>query len=412
MTGDDWDELTSHLAAAPRIYIYPRRSWNDVAERLVREMVISDGSGWLQRIEAVNRMLNHSQGQLPIIAASAALVADRTNQVFIDPLAVLEISSHPESTRHLVAQVADPTNERAHLGAWAAVAEKVGRGHFQEPDLITLCRLAGAVLDGERQHNGVRVAAAELLRQAGGLVPSSTRSVLARETVNDPVIRHVVSSGRTEAGVIAQNAVAGLLASATSRMPREAFDHDLILARLVDELLFHPHVTRRVNAGFLIAATPYRSTVAGAVVGQLRRRSVLENPAYAGALLSASTFLRAEDARPLIERLILAPGLPVAITESAVWALAHAHGTSGDQFWRAAHDRHSRRANPQTSLNESILRGLVYGLGVARNTTQLRRCAEDADAPMVTRVSAGWWLSQPLHVLTSTAHAVTRPASG
>jgi len=411
MTGDDWDELTTYLAAAPQIYIYPHRSWNELAERLVREMVISDGSGWLQRLEAVNRMLSHPQGQLPTIAACAALISDRTNQVFIDPLAVLEISPHPESARHLVAQVADPTNERAQLGAWAAVAEKIGRGHFAEPELIALCRFAGAVLDGERERSGVRVAAADLLRQAGGLVPEATRSVLRRETANDPVIRHVVISGRTEAGVIAQNAVAGLLASATSRMPREAFDNDLLLARTIDAMLFHPQVTRRVEAGFLIGATPYRRTVADAVVSQLRRRSVLQNPPFAGALLSASTFLRAEDARPLIERLILAPGLDVDVTESAVWALAHAHGTSDDQFWRAALDRHGRSAGPVPSLNESILRGLVYGLGVARNTAQLRLCAEDAEAPNVARVSAGWWLNQPDHLLTSTAHALSGVAS-
>jgi hypothetical protein len=241
-------------------------------------------------------------------------------------------------------------------------------------------------------------------------VPAATRSVLRRETANDPVIRHVVVSGRTEAGVIAQNAVGGLLASATSRLPREAFDNDLVLARTIDAMLFHPQVTRRVEAGFLIAATPYRTAVADAIVNQLRRRSVLENPSFAGALLAGSTFLRAEDARPLIERLILAPGLAVDVTESAVWALAHAHGASDDQFWRAALDRHGRQPGP-TPLNESILRGLIYGLGVARNTTQLRRCAEDVEASNVARVSAGWWLNQPDHLLTSTAHAVIRPES-
>lgn len=412
MSGADWDELTTYLLAAPDVFLYPARSWNALVERLLGEMIISDGVGWLQRIEAVNRMISHPQAQVPMIAACAALIADRTNQVFIDPLAVLEISPHPESARQLLAQIADPTNERAHLGAWAAAAEKIGRGHFTEADLVTLCRLAGAVLDADQQHAGVRVAAAELLRQVGGSVPVAIRSVLTRATVNDPIIKHVVASGRTEARVIAQNAVAGLLATATSHMPWDAFDRDLMLARTVDEMLFHPQVSRRVLAGFLIAATPYRGVVAAAIVDELRRRAVLENPSFAGALLAASTFLRAEGARPLIERLILAPGLPPGVAEAAAWALAHARGTSDDRFWRIALDRHARPPEHLAASAETVLRGLVYGIGVARNTGRLRRCVEDPGLPAVARVAAGWWLNQPGHVLASTAHHDSTPAVG
>jgi hypothetical protein len=176
-------------------------------------------------------------------------------------------------------------------------------------------------------------------------------------------------------------------------------------------MLFHPQVSRRVVAGFLIAATPYRGVVADAVVSHLRRRSVLGNPSFAGALLSASTYLRAVSARPLIERLILAPGLPGAVTEAAAWALAHAHGASDDQFRRTALDRFSGPAH-LTRFNESVQRGLVYGIGVSRNTPLLRRCADDPSTPSVARVSAGWWLNQPDHVLRSTAHSTAHDGDG
>ncbi len=69
MTGMDWDELTSHLAALPTAFLHPRAAWADLAERLLAELLISDGSAWLFRTEALARLMGHPRAGSPIIAA-------------------------------------------------------------------------------------------------------------------------------------------------------------------------------------------------------------------------------------------------------------------------------------------------------------------------------------------------------
>ena len=142
MTAAEWDELTANLWALPTVFLHPAGAWDRLAQRLVAEVTIADGLGWALRCEAVNRLLGHPSAELPVIAACAALVADPANQVFIDPLTMLEISPHPDAGRHLIAQILPPTNERAQLGAWCSAAEKIGRGHFGPADLGLLSREA------------------------------------------------------------------------------------------------------------------------------------------------------------------------------------------------------------------------------------------------------------------------------
>jgi hypothetical protein len=94
MTGGDWDELTCNLCAMPSVFLYPSTLWNDLVDRLLAEMIIADGLGWLQRSEALHRLLGHPVGEPVVVAACAALVADPGNKVFVDPLTQLESSPH------------------------------------------------------------------------------------------------------------------------------------------------------------------------------------------------------------------------------------------------------------------------------------------------------------------------------
>src|SRR5579859_6251404 len=81
MTGLDWDELTSELLAFPVAFVHPRTAWADLSERLLAELLITDGPAWLSRIEAVDRLLAHPRARPSIVAACAALAADPACQV-------------------------------------------------------------------------------------------------------------------------------------------------------------------------------------------------------------------------------------------------------------------------------------------------------------------------------------------
>src|SRR5205814_190546 len=99
-------------------------------------------------------------------------------------------------------------------------------------------------------------------------------------------VRLVLGSGRTEATGAAGVVVTRVAAGATGRLSRELPGPDGVLLALLDELLFSPDPGDRLHAGFLIAATPYRETVAAALTGELRG-ALRGDGTHAVALLAA-----------------------------------------------------------------------------------------------------------------------------
>ncbi|SNY40267.1 hypothetical protein [Paractinoplanes atraurantiacus] len=402
MAGGDWTDLTGGLLAAPRIVLFPRDTWSGLAERLLAEMVIAESTGWLQRIEALQRLLRHPHGRPAVIRAVGDLIRDGTNQVFVDPLTLLESVGHPEATGHLLRQIADPTNEHARRGAWCSAAEKIRRGHFSPAELNFLSRQATDLLTGEAPHPGCRVAAAELLRQTRGDVASKFTGVLRKAADDDAVTRHVLRRGRMAAAEAAATVIERLAGHAVSRLPREGLAEDPLLEVLLDEMLFHPQVSRRLLAAQFIEATPYRPLIAGALVAELGRCSA-SSPALACAILQALSTVGDPEARTLVQKLVLATGIPPEVTEAAAWSLGHLRGESPVAFWSTALARQlgNTPVGP-SALSLSSARGLVYGLGVSRNTAMLRRLSSSAAGEPAVRTAAAWWLRTPRAVLDST----------
>jgi hypothetical protein len=399
MTGHDWDELTANIIALPRVLLVPRRAWNDLADRLLAEMIIADGSDWTQRLEGVNRLLGHRHGQAAVVAACTALAADRTNQVFIEPLTVLEMCPHPDAARHLVRQVVGPTNDHARRGAWLAVAEKMGRGHFGEADITTLSRHAVEVLSDDN-HITSQLAAADLLRQVPRTMVGQTEGRLLSAIRGNVATRNVLHSGRTAPAESTATVVANIRSAAIRWLPRDVLEPDRMLDAILEDLLFHPHITRKVIAAQLIAATPYRNPIALALGAELRRRSVLADPPLAISMISGLPRPGEVDIRQtVVEDLVLASGIAPAIGEAAAWKLGHIHAAIAESFWNDAFARHLPRAS--TASGASTVRGLVYALGRQGRATLLRRLQGDVTLPAPVRTAATWWLNIPDHVLRS-----------
>jgi hypothetical protein len=403
MSGWQWDELTGQLSLIPAVVIVPRRLWADLADRLVEETVVSDGLAWMMRFEALNRLLGHPGGQQATIAALMSLVSDPTNQVFVEPVSVLDASSHPDAGRHVLGQLARPINERTRYGALLACIRKVRFGHFSPEQLGGLVPVVMQMLEDPESHTDGSALGVEVLRRLPPGLRADANAGLRRALAGDRTLNEVLSAGRLAASAPSAVVVSRIVRTVSAEMIREnlGFTDDL-LPVLVDEMLYAPVLDVRLYAAVLIQGTPYAPQVAAAVGAELAKPQVVADPTLANSLLGGLRIIGGAAERPLVERLILAPGIPPDVAVEAVRSIGHVGGVSTDRFWLTALALHSRGWRRHRSRhNAAALTGLVYGLGITRNLRLLARVRDDEEAPDPVRASARWWLDRSNRVYAS-----------
>jgi hypothetical protein len=397
VAGADWDELTARLAAAPRQVIAPRTVWRDLAERLLAEMIIADGVPWMQRHEALHRLLAHPVGQQAAVAACADLAADRTGQVFVETVSVLDGSPHPDAGRHLLAQLVDPTNDRAQYGALLGSIRKLRYGHFTGAQMMRLVPALHDLLADSAPGSKAPALAAELLRR----LRDEPRGGARHDPGPDRTPRPQREIGRADG---ATRAVAARLARATrANLPHDIvpFD-DRLLPVLLHEMLFDPVFDVRLYAAMLLAGTPYREPLAAALGSELAVAAAGGPVEWTVAMIEALRVVGTSRQRPVVERLTLADGPPPSVTVAAVQAVGHIGGRSDDRYWRRAIHHHSVRwRQTRATTHASALVGLVYALGIGRNRRMLHVVRQDPTAPAECRAAASWWLNLPAHILDS-----------
>jgi hypothetical protein len=402
MSGPAWDELTASLAGRPDVLIYPRDGWERLTDRLLAEMVVSDGPPWMRRNTALARLLRHPSGCAATIAACAAFASDPAHQVFVEPLAALHVTAHPDAYRLVRAQLANPSSGRALCGAFVAAIHKVERGQLAPSELGGLVRLAGDLADDRQVPDEVRHLVPVLLARLPGEAAAGPAVIRLRRLAGaDAVGRNVLGSGRTHATETTAAVVTRVTLRAGARL--DLVEPDDVLPALVEEMVFAPDPVARLNAGFLIAATPYRAPVADAVAGELPD-ALRGDDARAVALLAALGALGTCPDRGVLERLVLAPAVRPAVNEAAARALGLVPGRSPEAFWRAALHRHLtawRRTGSSTTL--TTLRRLVQALGVAGERWILAELGRDPDVPATIRAAATWWLGVDATTRTSAA---------
>jgi hypothetical protein len=393
MTGADWDALTAALWDIP-VLLHPPDLWNRLADRLLAELLIAEGPAWLYRCEAIHRILGHRDGTAAVIAACAGVIADARSQILIEPMSLFELTPDRVAARYLLDQIRDPQTEHARRAAWWSVSEKVGLGHFTPAEVQTLIQAATQTLLDASSPVGVRLSAAETLRQVLPSVPADTRRVLNRLARNDPAIGSVMLLGTTSAGHTVHAVARRLSDGALTGVRRDVLHFDPMLEQLVGDLLFHPQGTRRVLAGQAVAATPYRTALAAAIGRELVRPGTLADPVLGTALVQALTHVGGPDEAGLVQRLALDQRQPAAIRDAAAWVVGHVPGTESASFWISAEQQINRR--PPTARAE----GLVYSLGTASlrrpaRRADLARLAADPGLDSQLRRAAAWWLAIP-----------------
>jgi hypothetical protein len=391
MGGADWDELTGHLGALRSAFLYPASGWAELAERLLAELLITDGAAWLSRIEALARLIGHPRARPAIIAGCAALAADPNGQVVIEPLTFLDQTADRAANRFVLSQLRSPSTDRALFGALLSSVEKLARRHFR-PDEVRLLTVTATDL---LAHDDVEVRhlAAELLRRApAGAVPDRLRGAV------DPVTWMVLTSGHA-----AQPPAEDRLVSRIARAADPRAGADPVLAGLLRQLLFHPVQNDRLVAALLIAATPYREPVGAALAAELAAALPTRTVTPTTSMLASLPFLGRPADRGLVERIVLAPDLPAPLVQAAVWLIGHVPGRSPDPFWLAAVRRHRTAwQGTRDPASLSALRGIVYALGLDRHRL-LPVLRADTRLPPQARAAATWWLNIPTYISTSAA---------
>jgi hypothetical protein len=393
MTGQEWDELTREISAVPNFYICPSATWATLTERLLEEQIIADRVAWLQRFGALDRLLNHPVAQESAIAACANLARDRINQVGIEVICAMDATAHPDASKHVLAQLSRPTNDRTFYGALLACVRKVSDGHFTADEGRQLAAVVVNLLADPARYDDARTLAVSLLRWLPGDLPSAVAAKLRGSVANDEALSRVVATGRLGNSDRSAGFVGRVVAAAATQMPRDGpWMFDTTLSAVVDEMLYDPVSDVRLVAAFLIHATPYRAAVAAELTAELSRSAIADTD-LAVCILDGLRLIGGPQQRPVVERLTLTPGVPAPVMVAAARNIGHIGGTSDDRYWNRAvalHCQPSRRHTPDAS--DAVLRGLVYGLGMARNDAMLARVRDLPGAPWQARQAASWWL--------------------
>jgi hypothetical protein len=399
MSGADWDRLTSMLAVQPSLMLVPSRLWTDLSARLLEEMVVSGGQAWMQRSEALHRLLGHPVGQAAAVAACTDLVGDATSQVFIEPMAVLDASAHPEASRHVLNQLTRPLNARSQYGALLACVRKLRDGHFTPDQLKVLAAVLPELLRQENAHPQAGALVLELVRR----LPTTLRTGADRRLPPGlaPGPRRAIADHL--AGLAARPVIGRIVRATTIAPVRETPGFaDELLPTVVEEMLFAPVLAVQLHAALLIRATPYRPAVAAALGAELANPRVIVDTPLACALLLSLGAMGDVGQRPIAERLAVAPGLRPEVAGAAITCLAHIGGTSSDRFWRNALALHGRAWRRHRSrAGGDALAMLVYGLGIARNGKLLAQVRADGEAPGPVRAAASWWLGRSARLYAS-----------
>lgn len=388
MTAGDWDDLTNILACQPGIVLSPRRVWTDLSERLLHETSIADGVLWMRRAEAFNRLIAHPAGQHAAIATVAAAAADRSVQSMVGMVSVFESSIHETANAHVVRHLTDPVTDRTFYGALLASVRKLRYGHFSSAQLRKLVPVIVDIIAEGR--SGARLSLAATLLK---MIPAEMR-----QRVNTRIWG--MAAERLEATSTQSRMVERLCHATVAGLDPDRTFTDPVLTHLLDELMFDPNFDVRLYAAFLLYSTPYREPLGHALTRELR--TVRPTNPLAETLVEALRILGGPNERHHIERLVVAPGVPTQIRETAASALGHVGGASSDRFWRLALGAARRRWHQtHTTADASVLDRLIYSLGMGGQEALLRTVTTDPTLPDRLRSAAHWWTTLPRHILDS-----------
>lgn len=374
--GVDWDGMSARVLAIPHVYL-PRRLWGTLAARLLAEMAVSRGRGYLHRWEALRRLQGHPVAREVIAAAVTEMVADPASQIVVDPLMLLVHDR--QAIQLLVDEVAAPTSERTLHAALEVCELAAEAGRFCGADASVLGGLARAHLADNGLSSDLRRAAADLVSR---LAPPGTRAP------------DEAGSG-AHAGIVA--ALTGSAEAALEVSTRgTSAGENRMLSRLVDELLFSRQVDVRLGAAAVLSASPFGTPLADALAGHLATAQASGDRSPLDEWAAALGTIGGAEHRPALEALLVGR-VPRTVAVQAGFSLGNLPGRTDPEVLAHAVRHHARAwRHTRSEDTEEVLRAVVYAAGMQQATAVLSDVRSMPELPAEVRAAARWWLARPV----------------
>ncbi len=392
LTGADWSSLTELVDARPQLELYPPKLWRDITNRILDEMVDAVGVQWLQRQEAMSRLIRHPAARRDAIAVCIAHASDPMSLSIVEPLSLLDNTSDPIANRYVLQQLEQPDGERALEGALHAVIRKVSQRHFQHQESLRLVKSLTALMNDPTTSGAFLALAVEAGRRLAQQPPYA--GVVRRKLPTASVARHVWTARRLAEPTAAQVVSAPIASRAHHHLAHENSAADTALATLTEQTLFHPDPDLSLASAMMIGATPYRVPFTQMLLDEVKTDLVRQHGAYPLATaLRTLTLLGVDTHRPLIHDLLTTRGASETIRQAAAWAVPFCSGRFPEQTWQTilTVQLAAWQENPNTT-NGSIMHGIAYGIGTESHRNLLTRIRQHPHAPHTARATAASWL--------------------
>ncbi len=403
VSGAEWGDLTSTLATSPLVVVGVRNMWAEVTERLLAEVMISDGVAWMQRFDSLNTLLSHPSSQEPAISTISTIIDEGRSQSLVGTACLLDASGHPDASRKVLSYLDNPADDRVFKGALMACVRKLHYHHFTADQTTRVAAIAANTVGESSVNEETSSLAVSVLRKLPHEVSTRLRGRLQRELQNNATYSQVLAEDQLASSPVAELVASRIIDHTLGRLAHDVDGYrDTELSSIVREMLFDPVFDARLYAALLIHASPYRAGVADALATELSRAQIMSGSAWVTTLFEALRIIGGPPERSLLERYLVAVGVPKDVHDCAAYALGHVGGVTPPAFWVEAIAHHlALWRSDQSPSSASTLDRIVYALGVAHEWPLLSQLSSTADLPSSVVTSVQWWLTQPVRILAS-----------
>lgn len=399
LTGLGWDRLSALLGDLPAALLLPDQ-WRDLIRRGLQEVDVSVRLQYLQREEALGRIVGHPRAGEPVVDLVWEVLNDPSAQVYSEAAALLPYCPHPRAVDMLTNIVRHPVNVHALRAGLFISSVMLRDGRMRNQSAVDLVNVAlGYCKDTDMPYR-VRRSAADVLR---ALKPDSRRRI-AHALDRNPGDLRVTSIADGNGPYPVQNlrAVRRRVRFSLEEQLGPTITDETPLMHLLDYLTVETNDDHRSHALWLLMILPFGPAVGRAYVEELRRaldhRDML---AIHEALSVLCSLAPIDDLTTIVDVAVREHDLPAGddAAVEACWALGNAKGTdTGDHTPdRRVEEAVAAVLNQRASAPPRLLEAWAYALGMRGQHDILNRLGSlhDHQPDETWEKARRWWLDLP-----------------
>ncbi len=400
MTGGDWDRLTALLGDLPVVVLLPDQ-WRTLLRRGMREMSISVGLPYLQRLESMARLAGHPSAAKYVVRLVEEVLTDPASQIYSEVTALLQFSDDPAAMSVLLRAAQDPVNTDALWSAMFAAAAKLRRKQVDPEAAVEIAQVALRCCRDQSLPYRTRRSAADVLV---ALTPDARRRIAAGlvQEENDLAIASIVTGD----GPLPAERLSGLRSRVARHVEKRlgtSLEEEPHLLHLLDFITVETNDERRADALEMLMLLPLGAAVGAAYVEELHRALRRNDEAVVHEAMSVLSFLPPSDQAPML--LDLATRTPSAnggaehVAAEAAFVLGNCRDLDDhetEEVVRRVGDAvRAVLTGPDQPPPERLLRGWAYALGMHGARDRMPAATGAGPALEAWEAARQWWLDLP-----------------